>query len=286
LQAFNFANLVNQIKYHLQGYNKDESRSTKQKHKGLAQELLQLSIKEKEFADKFLNQVNFIFKGTNNTTIPQLQERVAAAKGYFNPKLKEATTQLKEKITALESIKGTKKFITELRDLESLFFKQMLYIHKAEALIKTILSNTELSKTDIKNSEIIKERTTELDNPDKKKKTKKPSLKDKKEPKEDTKEVTLKHFLDGLKIPEIAKERNLKELTIEGHLAHYVELGTIEVSDFVSKEKVDWVCEIAEELDTTQLGPIKEIVLEDLSWTEIRFSMAHYKKGKEETVND
>lgn len=286
LQAFNFTDLINQLKYHLQGYTKDESRSTKQKHKSLALELLQLSIKEKEFADKFLSQVNYIFSNPKNSPILQLQERVAAANGYFSPKLKGFTSQLKTKIAELESTKGTKKFSTELKDLEALFFKQMLYIHKAEALIKTILENTELSKTDIKNSEIIKERITESVKPDKKSKTKKTSLKDKKAPKVDTKAETLKLHLEGLSNKEISKQRELKELTIEGHLAHYIENGSLEILDFVEQDKIDWVCEIADELETFNLSPIKEIVLDDLSWTDLRYIMAYYKRKKEEAVND
>ncbi|MDA3890913.1 MAG: helix-turn-helix domain-containing protein [Salinivirgaceae bacterium] len=280
LQAFDFSELINQLRYHLQTYNKEEGRSTKQKHKGLAQELLQITIKEKEFADKFLVQVNTILQTNNANTISQLQERVGAAKGYFRPKISGCTTKIKDKINELKSQSGTKKFITELVDLEALFFKQMVYIHKAEALIKTIISNTELSKSELKNSDLYKQRI--VDAP-KKAERKKKTLKEKteKKAKVDTKAETLKMYLDGMKIKEIAKERDLKDVTIEGHLAHYIEKGTLEVTEFTSQENIDWVFEIADELETTNLSPIKEVVLDDLNYSEIRMIMAHYKKVKD-----
>jgi len=42
---------------------------------------------------------------------------------------------------------------------------------------------------------------------------------------------------------EIAEERGLGLTTIESHLAHYVSLGMIPVTQFVSREKVDVIIE-------------------------------------------
>ncbi len=285
LQAFDFSGLINQLQYHLQGYNKEENRSVKQKHKPWAQGILTKCNNEKEFADKFLHQVNKILSRQNSQTIEMLLERVIAAKGYFEPKFKDYSTSVKNKIKELKSEKGIKKYTNELLDMEALFFKQLTYIYKSEALIKTILSNSELSKNEIKNSTLYKERSENL--PEKISKTRKKtkSQEEKKAPKIETKKESLKMYLDGMKIVEIAKERELKDITIEGHLAHYIEIGTLEISDFAKQDKIDKVFEIADELETTNLGPIKEIVLDDMTWGEIRMIMAHYKKVKAQTSN-
>ena len=282
LQAFNFSGLITQLKYHVQDYNKEENRSAKQKHKAWAQNILTTCNNEKEFADKFLYQVNKILSQQNSKTIGLLHDRVTAAKGYFEPKFKELSTSVKNKINELKSEKGIKKYTNELLDIESLFFKQLTYIYKSEALIKSIISNTELSKNEIKNSTLYSERAKELPKKSSKTKLKKSQKKENKAPKVDTKKESLKLYLDGMKISEIAKERGLKDITIEGHIAHFIEQGTLEIHDFAKQGDIDRVFEIADELETTNLSPIKEIVLDDMTWGKIKMIMAHYKRVKAE----
>ncbi len=53
----------------------------------------------------------------------------------------------------------------------------------------------------------------------------------------DTKAATYDLYKEGKSIEEICKERNLVKVTIEGHLAHYVFTGEINIDDVVSKQK-------------------------------------------------
>ncbi len=55
--------------------------------------------------------------------------------------------------------------------------------------------------------------------------------------KADTKSTSLTLYKKGKKITEIAKERNLSVATVEGHLAHFIGTGELDISGFVSKEK-------------------------------------------------
>ncbi|MBI9066969.1 MAG: AAA family ATPase [Salinivirgaceae bacterium] len=274
IYAFNFSNLLNQLNYHISTYNKEEGRSEKQKFKGWAVGLAELFKKEKYHADNFINEITRILSAKNIDTVFNLKNRVIAAKGYFEPKLKDFSGKIIEIQESLKSVKGTKKFLTELKDIESHFFTQLSYIYKAESLIDSILSNSELSKNELRNSELYLSKK----NRPKTKKDTKTKFKTAKEKKVDTKKETLRMYLNGISIKDIAKERALKDLTIENHLAHFIEIGTLEVTDFIEQSKADMICEIATELETTQLGPIKEIVLDDATWTEIRFAMSHYKK--------
>jgi hypothetical protein len=55
--------------------------------------------------------------------------------------------------------------------------------------------------------------------------------------KPDTKFVSFTLHKEGKTIEEIAKERNFTTATIEGHLAHYISLGELNVNDFVTPQR-------------------------------------------------
>ena len=59
--------------------------------------------------------------------------------------------------------------------------------------------------------------------------------------KEETKKISYDLFREGKAIAQIAEERNLSIITIEGHLAYYVGTGEIPVSEFVSEEITDLI---------------------------------------------
>lgn len=278
LHAFNFTNLVNHLGYHIATYNKAQGRSEKQKYKGWAVGLNELLKKEKYHADNFLHEINRILSVKNFDSLLKLKERILAAKGYFEPKIKDFQNKIDTLIKDIKGASGTKKFTNELKELDQLFFAQLCYIYKVDALISSILSNRELSKSELKSSDLYQKKSQQKKSS--KKNTQKPKSKKTKsgtKEKPDTKKESLRMYLDGLKPHEIAKERGLKPQTIENHLAHFIEDGTLEITDFMEQKTVDWICEIADELGTTQLGSIKEIVLDDATWSEIRMAMAYYK---------
>jgi hypothetical protein len=93
--------------------------------------------------------------------------------------------------------------------------------------------------------------------------------------KADTKKVSFDLFRDGQTISQIAMERNLSVTTIENHLAHYVGTGEIPVTDLVSKEKCDLITNHFDGSEELRLGPVKEILGDKVSWSEIRFVMNH-----------
>ena len=74
-----------------------------------------------------------------------------------------------------------------------------------------------------------------------------------KEPKPDTKETSFELYKTGKSTFEIANERGFALTTIEGHLAHYVSLGMIPVSQFVSKEKFDIIIECSKKMEGNNL---------------------------------
>jgi hypothetical protein len=89
-----------------------------------------------------------------------------------------------------------------------------------------------------------------------------------------TKLVSYELFLQGKSIEEIAKERGLVTSTIEGHLAHYVAQGELEVTWFLSAEKKAAIKQAIDETGGEHLGPIKERLGDDFSYGEIKLVLA------------
>lgn len=77
---------------------------------------------------------------------------------------------------------------------------------------------------------------------------------------------------------EIAEGRGFGLTTIENHLAHYVSLGMIPVTQFVSKEKFDKIIETSKHIEgDLKLAPIKEALGDDYSYSEIKYALATQK---------
>lgn len=98
-----------------------------------------------------------------------------------------------------------------------------------------------------------------------------------KKKKEETKKISFDLFREGRTIAQIAGIRKFSTNTIEGHLTHYVGTGEINLSEFVSKEKADLIASHFEGNDDYKMGPVKESLGEEVSWSEIRFVVSHLK---------
>jgi GTPase SAR1 family protein len=94
---------------------------------------------------------------------------------------------------------------------------------------------------------------------------------------EDTKKKSYDLFKEGKVISQIAEERNLAINTIEGHLAYYVGTGEIQISKFVTQEIIDLIAGHFEGTDDLRIGPVKEILGEKVSWSDMRFVVNHLK---------
>lgn len=283
LQAFNMNALYNIFNYHVKSYDKDEKRSAKQHYKKWAMAILQDLQPVKEVADKFLVQLNQLTNHQDQEHLQKLQERVKAAKDYFEPRLKEFSKRIFDHINDLQNQVGVKKYITELRDNERLFFSQLQSIYKAEALIDAAINNTEISKESIKNSGIYDDRNKMMDEKQIKRQkghTKTVNKKEAKKAKVSTKEITYQLYQSGKDIAEIATERSLAHTTIEGHLAHFVAAGILNVKDFVPQKKIDAIREVARRLDTNKLTPIIKHLGDEYTYSDLRFVMASEGRGQ------
>lgn len=99
----------------------------------------------------------------------------------------------------------------------------------------------------------------------------KQKIKEPKPPKEDTKEVSLRMYREGMPVKKIAEERGLTESTIYHHLAYYVAQGLLPMSDFVNGDKLQAIrTAIAKVGKDNGLSAIKNECPPDVSYGEIR----------------
>ena len=91
----------------------------------------------------------------------------------------------------------------------------------------------------------------------------------------DTKQQTLDLFKRGHTVEKIAELRRLSPITIETHLAFYVQQGVIDISQLMDPAKVKTVQEAIEQVGGHVLTPIKGVLGDDYSFGEIRMVMAY-----------
>ncbi|MBW8050509.1 MAG: DNA helicase RecQ [Cytophagales bacterium] len=98
--------------------------------------------------------------------------------------------------------------------------------------------------------------------------------------KPDTKVETFQLFKNGKSIPDIATARELATSTIEGHLAHFILDGQIELKDLVPAEKVPDIEKAVMLHGSQALSPIKNELGDNFSYGEIRAVINHLQKEK------
>jgi len=95
-----------------------------------------------------------------------------------------------------------------------------------------------------------------------------------KKPKVDTKAESFKLYKEGKSIYDISKERNLTAQTIEGHLAYFVEIGEIQISELVNREKIVLIEPVLKKFQGGNITLIKEKLGNRVSFGEIKLVLA------------
>lgn len=292
LKCFDLTALDNYVYEHVHSYTKDLNKSAKQKHFKWAQQLLRELSEQKANAGKFLVQIQRLCTDRTEAGLTLLLERTLAAENYFNPILQRMSRNIFDRMELVKQDKQVVAFLTELLEMESLFYEQYKNIRKATALLKAIISGTEFTRKDV--SALLDEASREfemkkvfampntLDFTAKKSRGSKSPKKESKEklPKADTKELSLQLFKEGKTIQEIASERKMVAGTIEGHLAHYVARQEISAKDILGNSKLDKILAAIRELKTLQMNAIRDRLGRDYTFGEIKIGIAaHLAEG-------
>ncbi|MBC2717064.1 MAG: AAA family ATPase [Desulfobacteraceae bacterium] len=251
MRAFDFSGLRTEFDYHLHTYTKDAGRSEKQKSLDWAKSIYSDLKPVKQVGDKFLKQLNRILQTVSSKDYQHLQERVCAAKNYFEPILNEFSKKIAKHVAELTTQKkGVKQYIRELQDLDLMVYGQLQKIYKSISLIDAFIRDTELTKVSVDKPP---RRDVVLTAGVSKKKAKKKD-------KPDTKAVTLQMFNNGKTIKDIAVERSLAVSTIASHLAWWIEQGEIDIKQLMPQSVIDEILAAFKKLDTIHLSPVKKML--------------------------
>ena len=90
----------------------------------------------------------------------------------------------------------------------------------------------------------------------------------------ETKQQSLDLFRRGHTVEKIAELRQLSPVTIEGHLAFYVQQGTIAIEEVMDVTKIPAIQNVIERIGGAVLTPIKNSLGDGYSFGEIRLVMA------------
>jgi ATP-dependent DNA helicase RecQ len=97
----------------------------------------------------------------------------------------------------------------------------------------------------------------------------------------DTARQTVDLFDRGLSIPEIARERALSDITIEGHLEDAMRSGaSVDIDRLVEPERRQAIEAAIEAVGGELLKPIRDRLGEDYTYTEIRFARAAWEAAR------
>jgi ATP-dependent exoDNAse (exonuclease V) alpha subunit len=291
LKCFDLSPLDNYVYEHVHSYTKDLNKSAKQKHLKWAQALLKELTAVKLNANKFMSQIQRLYQDKTVEGLNVLLERTVAAEHYFNPLLQKMSKNIFDRMELVKQDKQVVAFLTELLEMEALFYEKFKSIRKATALLKATIADEEFTKDDVHKLLNEADRAFQLQkvfampntldfNAVKPKSTRKKAEKKDATPKVDTKDVSLQLHKEGMSMAEIAKERKLAVSTVEAHLAHFVAKQEIDATGLMDKRKLKKIMSAIRELKTMQLNPIREHLGRDYSFGEIKIGLAaHLAEG-------
>ncbi len=291
LQCFDLTSLDNYVYEHVHSYTKDINKSAKQKHVKWAGQLLKDLSELKAHASKFLGQIQRLYQDRSAEGQRVLLDRATAAEQYFKPLLHGFSKNIFERMELVKQDKQVLAYLTELLEMEALFYEQVKKISKATALLRAIINGEEFTKKDVTGllnqsqraaqMEQVYAMSGKLDFTDKKSKGSKAKVPKDKDAKPDTKELSLELFQGGKSIAEIASERKMAVGTIEGHLAHYVALQEIDAEDILGAKKLEKILQAIKVLQTINMTPIRSHLGNKFSFGEIKIGVAAHLADRE-----
>jgi uncharacterized protein YpbB len=288
IAAFNFTTLDNYLYEHVFSYTKDEKRSTKQTHLSWAIKLQQDLLALKVNADKFMKQMERLYHSTEVDNMSTLLERTDAATQYFAPQLSDYSSRIFNLIEIVKQQKQTKEYLIELFDLEAMVYEQLKKIKKSLAMLDAFIKGVELTKAEVLALQDLSKRQEQIrlaytmpnkeefkpDDEFSKPRAKKSTAP--KEPKVDTKEVTLALFKEGKTLAEIATARKVTLSTIEGHMAHFVAQQQVNAKDIMATDKLEQITAAIKELKSIKLNEVRDRVGKSFGFGEIKIAIAAY----------
>jgi hypothetical protein len=213
---------------------------------------------ERENTRKFRQQLQYLIQ---QKEVEKLLDRLEKGSSYYLELLLEGMKFLLRHLVKIERFTRVKEYQESMEELELEFLNKYTSIARSKVLLQAILQGQSIGSLDAVDLKIRQVRqqlvaqfreampaASPTKNKSGKKKTSKaqPS----KEKKEDTKEQTIRLFLEGKTPEEIASDRGLTPGTILNHLTHGVKTGKIQVEALVAQEAIWEIQGVTEKLSS------------------------------------
>ena len=170
----------------------------------------------------------------------------------------------------------TKEYRAELTDLERIFFRRRQLIYKSEALVAAALNNTELNADTWKKSGLYDDRKKLVESDDAGDDRDGRPTKDnrKQENNPDSKTISFEMLEDGRGIEQIAKERGLAVSTVEGHIAHFIRTGELDVLQVMEEDQVEEILDKAQEIGADRFPRLRKALGNRYSYGQLKMALA------------
>lgn len=250
---FDFSDLLESWKKHFRTFSVAPEHSEKKISEKWAQEINSSVSEIHSVSQKFLHWLKTFFS-QEEKDFNFLKERIEAAYVFFFEKLDPLLAQFIEKISDLKKKKKSKEFLKEVKELDEILTKNILELSKVKNICIQIIMNKEVTRDLViddfiknyklnkvkqvlkdvnKKNHVIQEDWIRDDITDYIK-----PLKSVKKVKESTYDKTLRLWLSGKNMADIARERKVAMSTVESHLARLISEGKVSIYDVISEDKI------------------------------------------------
>jgi DNA-binding NarL/FixJ family response regulator len=220
--------------------------------------LYRLLEAERENTRKFRQQLQYLIQ---QKEVDKLLVRLEKGSAYYLELLLEGMKILLQHLVKIERFTRVKEYQESMEELELEFLNKYTSIARSKVLLQAILQGEligSLDAVDLKIRQVRQQLVAQfrealpVASTSKNKTGKKKSSKSKpaKEKKEDTKEQTIRLFLEGKSPEEIASDRGLTPGTILNHLTHGVKTGKVQVEALVPQEAIWEIQGVTEKLSS------------------------------------
>jgi uncharacterized protein YpbB len=285
--TFDWYDLAQEWRNHKFSYL-DSDKSAKSKHKKWAETQMELCESLLNPADKFMSQLDKLFR-EETVDFNFINQRIQAAYNYFYEKMDRLVYEILYKIEEVKRIKLVKQFYDELVVLEEIQILAMLRLMKAKKLIETVVDDKIISKESL-NSDAIKAYKSKKINliledfkrnnvnliEDKEEVSyyQKKEKKSEKTPKKATSQITYELWIEKNSIEEIANLRKLNVGTILGHFTKLIQDKAVKIDEIMPQDKIEQLSEAFLGYKEESLSPMKEKLGDAFSWDELKLFKA------------
>ena len=287
INSFDWAELAQEWRNHKFSYSDNSESSAKSKQANWAAKQLEAIDTLLDPSQKFIMQLNKIFKA-ETVDLNYVSERFQAAYNYFIKPMDDLVFEILWKVEEVKRLKKAKSFYDELMVLEELQTKAVLRLMKAKLLIETVVAGETISKEKL-TSDVIKKyishKTEAIQNQfkevnitliedevDVERYTKKE--KQVKETKKSTIQETYELWLENNSIKEIATIRMLTKQTIYGHFVKLIESKVVAISEVLSEDKIQILADAFYGYKEESLNDLMEKNSDKFTWNEARMFKA------------